>query len=186
MPRAASWRATTASPRCEPEMPCRPSTRGAEPAAPGPATATVKQPPATGTASWLWNDVGICRTSGPKEVLVGTTYQVGEFGYLHHLPVCSMEQFGALAVDEQVGLTPCEHNPRDRGGEDEIGTTPRARGAGTAWFERAVESGSGQAVVVRHELGESDLLGMIKGMRLARVTSGDHCSVGLDDHRADR
>ena len=119
-------------------------------------------------------------------MLVGAAYQVTELGHLHHFPVCSMEPFGTLAVDKQVGFTPREHDPRDRGGEDEIGTAARPLGAGTARFERAVEGRPGQAVVVRHELGESCLLSMVMRMGLAGVARGDYGTVGPDDDRAYR
>ena len=61
-----------------------------------------------------------------EQVLVGTAYQIGELGKLHDLPAGGAEEFGALAVDEQVGLAPGEHNSWDRGGEDELRAAARS------------------------------------------------------------
>jgi hypothetical protein len=39
---------------------------------------------------------------------------VGEIGHLHNLPTSRAEKFSALAVHEQIGLTPREDDARDR------------------------------------------------------------------------
>ena len=52
-------------------------------------------------------------------------HQMGEIGYFHDIPTSGAKEFGALAVDEQVGFAPGEDDPRDRGGEDEFSAADR-------------------------------------------------------------
>jgi len=84
---------------------------------------------------------------------VGATYQVGELGHLDDLPARRAKKLCTLAVHEQVGLAPREHDPRDRGCEDEFGAASGSGSAGAAGFERAVERGVPEPGVAGGELG---------------------------------
>ena len=120
----------------------------------------------------------------PTKVGVDRAGAFGQPGHLGDGDGRGPELFGPLPVGEQAGLAPGEDDPRDARRDDVPDAGHRARGAGAAGHQRAVQGGVPQPRI-GPQLTQGHLLGVVVVLLLAGEPGGQHLAVLADDDRPD-